>query len=83
MNVLYDYQAFSMQRYGGVSKCFCELIKSLSREIHSQILIEYSNNAHLWDTHLCDNLSRGFDYYSFLPDYSFKGKKDYIHILIN
>lgn len=75
MNVLYDYQAFSMQRYGGVSKCFCELIKSLSREIHSQILIEYSNNAHLWDTHLCDNLSRGFDYYSFLPDYSFKGKK--------
>ena len=26
MKVLYDYQAFTMQYFGGVSKCFCELI---------------------------------------------------------
>ena len=75
MKVLYDYQAFSMQRYGGVSKCFCELIKSLRSEIQYQILIEFSNNAHLWDSHLCNNITRGSDYFSFLPRYSFKGKK--------
>ena len=75
MKVLYDYQAFSMQRYGGVSKCFCELIKSLDGSVNYEILINKSNNTHLRQSNLCNNLDGGFDYYSFLPNISFKGKK--------
>ncbi len=64
-----------MQRYGGVSKCFCELIKSLDESVNYEILINKSNNAHLRQSNLCNNLDGGFDYYSFLPNISFKGKK--------
>jgi len=32
MNIVYDYQAFSMQRYGGISRYFYELISRLCKE---------------------------------------------------
>ena len=28
-HVLYDYQAFQMQRFGGISRYFCEIIRRL------------------------------------------------------
>lgn len=56
MRVLYDHQAFQMQYFGGVSKCFCELISALPREVDARISIVQSNNVHLWESGLVRNL---------------------------
>lgn len=75
MRVLYDYQAFSMQRYGGISKCFCEIMKAFDSDIEYDISIKYSNNIHLRTAGICENVLEGKDYYTFLPSLYFKGKK--------
>lgn len=56
MKILYDHQAFTFQRFGGVSKCFCELITRLPRQAHAEIGIVESNNVHLRQSGLCPNL---------------------------
>ncbi len=47
MRVLYDYQAFQMQKYGGVSRCFMELFNHLPQDIHAEIGIRESDNAYI------------------------------------
>lgn len=49
MKVLYDSQAFTMQKFGGVSKCFCELIAHLPQNVQWEIGIKECNNVHLHD----------------------------------
>ena len=39
MKVLYDHQAFTMQYFGGVSKCFCELISHFPNGVETEISI--------------------------------------------
>lgn len=56
MKVLYDYQAFTMQHFGGVSKCFCELLMHKPKDLDYEIAISQSNNSHLIDSNLVDNL---------------------------
>jgi len=56
MRVLYDHQAFQMQYFGGVSKCFCELIKHLPQEVDATISIVQSDNVHLWESQLVRGL---------------------------
>ncbi len=34
MKILYDHQMFLKQKYGGITKYFCELMKNLPKEIH-------------------------------------------------
>jgi glycosyltransferase involved in cell wall biosynthesis len=49
MKILYDYQIFSMQRYGGISRYFANLhnhFKHLNN-VQTQIGIKYSNNHYL------------------------------------
>lgn len=75
MKVLFDYQAFSMQRYGGVSKCFCELMRAFDSDLEYDVSIKYSNNIHLRTAGICGDVLEGNDYYSFLPGCFFKGKK--------
>ena len=43
MKVLFDYQVFSIQKYGGVSRYFCEIIKTMNYSL--PILV--SNNYYL------------------------------------
>lgn len=57
MKILYDYQAFTMQYFGGVSKCFCELISNLPEDVQTKIAIKQSNNVHLKEYGLVDNLA--------------------------
>lgn len=56
MKVLYDHQAFQMQYFGGVSKCFCELISHLPSGIDAHISIVQSDNSHLWESGLVPHL---------------------------
>lgn len=55
VRVLYDYQAFQMQKYGGVSNCFVQLIKHLPKDIVYQIAIRESKNIHLIESQLLGN----------------------------
>lgn len=76
MKILYDYQAFTMQQFGGVSKCFCELISHLPEDTKWQIGIKQSKNAHLIEKRLVQNMCRPYiDEYNFITKLPFRGKK--------
>lgn len=49
MRILYDYQIFHTQKFGGVSKYFAELIKVFSSDDETEVLIPftYTNNHYL------------------------------------
>lgn len=85
MKVLFDHQAFTMQYFGGVSKCFCELIMHRPVGMDFEISIEQSNNIHLRDSNLLPNLQPvGLDFRSLFPQFNFKGKHwVYSHIISN
>ena len=84
MKVLYDYDAFTYQKFGGVSKSLCELIKRLPDDIDYEIAIATSNNSNLIDSCLVpDLLPYTFDIKGFLPCFDFKGKYQLYHFLSN
>lgn len=56
MKVLYDHQAFTFQKFGGVSKCFCKLIENLPSRVNAKISVIESENVHLLESHLCPNV---------------------------
>ncbi|HEY0433163.1 MAG TPA: glycosyltransferase, partial [Chitinophagaceae bacterium] len=47
MNILYDHQMFSIQRYGGITKYFCEVISRFDDRNHFELALLCSENAHL------------------------------------
>lgn len=48
MTILFDYQAFEMQPFGGVSKSYAKLISHLqSLDVDARLAIKESNNEHL------------------------------------
>lgn len=48
MTILFDYQAFEMQPFGGVSKSYAEIISHLkTMGVDARIAIKESNNEHL------------------------------------
>lgn len=49
MNIFFDYQAFSLQNYGGISRYFCELITGINKTEGNQahLSLLWSNNVHL------------------------------------
>lgn len=49
IRVLYDGQAFDMQTYGGVSRCFAELYRHLPAMVHAQFGIYETDNVYLRD----------------------------------
>lgn len=48
MRVIFDYQCFD-QRFGGISRCFCELCKKMPDGVDASIVVKESNNAYLHD----------------------------------
>lgn len=49
IDVVYDHQVFSWQKFGGVSRYFVELIKHLPDDVHARIDPLLSENAYLSD----------------------------------
>jgi glycosyltransferase involved in cell wall biosynthesis len=47
MKVLFDHQAFDLQRWGGISRYHLELMRGLSREIAVELSLARSLNDHL------------------------------------
>lgn len=82
MKILYDYQAFTIQYFGGVSKCFCELIRNLPQDIDYDIAIKQSNNVHLIDSGIKENLeSVSMDSKIFKKNFNFFGSGHIYKIL--
>ena len=78
MKVLYDHQAFTMQYFGGVSKCFCELISHFPNGVETEISIVQSDNVHLKQSGLCGKLHPvDIDSYKFREQYNFRGAYRY------
>lgn len=74
MKILYDHQAFTMQYFGGVSKCFCELVSHLPKDVSTEIGIVESDNIHLLQSGICRNLrSVRLDWQKFDTKCHFKG----------
>lgn len=74
MKILYDDQAFSFQRFGGVSRCFCELIDHLPADVNYEISIRECNNVHLLSRNIMDiNPASGYDIAEWKKRFSFKG----------
>ncbi len=74
MKVLYDHQAFTIQHFGGVSKCFCELISHLPENVKYNISCAVSNNIHLNASNLIPGLPTSIiDRNIFRAKYPFKG----------
>ncbi len=56
MKVLYDYQTFYIQQFGGVSNCFAHLIENLPAHITPEIAVRESDNIHLLRKRLVEEL---------------------------
>jgi len=52
MKVLYDFQAFDLQRFGGVSNYYVQIIRNLPNDVQYEIAVSESNNMHLRDSGL-------------------------------
>ena len=67
LKILYDHQIFSLQKYGGISRYFCELYSHLLTmdTIHPEISIFYSENTYY---------NKIFHNRQILPEIHFLGK---------
>lgn len=75
MNVLYDYQIFQMQRFGGISKSFCEFISRLPKDIKYEIAVKECNNVYLEGYGLKHDFSAlSYSESDFLSSFNFRGK---------
>jgi len=76
MKVLYDYQIFTSQIYGGVSRYFFELMSNFNndKEIEYLLSLKYSNNYYL------KNLN-GLSNKTFLEHLSFRGKCKLLNLI--
>lgn len=47
MKILYDHQIFTIQKFGGISRYFAQIISHLPDDIDYEIAIKYSDNGYL------------------------------------
>lgn len=72
VRVLYDYQAFQMQKFGGVSRCFVELYKHLPQGVHAHFAVRESDNIYVQEIEGVHPI--GYAYDNFLCKRNFRGK---------
>ncbi len=67
MKILYDHQAFTGQRYGGVARYFHDLMESLSKmDVDIELALQFSNNEYLKNSSI--RIPRQFrDIFGFMP----------------
>ncbi|MEO8764890.1 MAG: glycosyltransferase family 1 protein [Ginsengibacter sp.] len=68
MKILYDYQMFSLQKFGGVTRYFCEIMKNFPPEHQFSLSLLFSENHHLKENR--DVIKK----MNILPGKNFKGK---------
>jgi glycosyltransferase involved in cell wall biosynthesis len=68
MKILYDSQMFLKQKYGGITKYFCELMQNLSDKHSYNLALLFADNQHLKDFKALKKLNIS------LPKEEFRGK---------
>jgi len=70
MNILYDHQIFTSQKYGGISRYFYELLKEFDsmQEVQTTLSLVASNNHYISD-------KKFVNYINFLPNHRLRGKQ--------
>lgn len=82
MHILFDYQAFAIQTYGGISKSFCELISHLPQKVFWNLGVCESSNMHLHASNLIPNLPySSLNKNSFITPRPFRGKQRLYNII--
>jgi glycosyltransferase involved in cell wall biosynthesis len=78
MKILFDYQAFEMQKFGGISRYFYEILCRLNKEPSAswELPVQYSTNEYLKKIPGFENkiIARPDEYKAFLWGKKFKGK---------
>ena len=74
MKILYDHQAFQMQKFGGVSNCFVKLIEKLPVGVKYEIAIKETDNVHLRGSGLVDVGKMKCSPTNFISPAHFKGQ---------
>lgn len=78
MKVLYDHQIFTLQKFGGISRYFVQIINNINRKINLEVSLKYSDNIYIKGYDLFQNISPIFEPYrpidKFLNGINFKGK---------
>lgn len=76
MKVLYDYQIFQIQNFGGISKGLAQCIAHFPKDIEYDIAVKESDNIYLNEYNLNTNHSPiSYQFSNFLQGLSFRGKK--------
>jgi glycosyltransferase involved in cell wall biosynthesis len=75
MKILYDHQIFALQKYGGVSRYFYELIKELNKlqEVDTSTSLIFSDNHYVSSTDIIKHTS-------FFSNSEFKGKERFMNL---
>ena len=72
MNIFYDHQAFTLQKYGGISRYFYQIIKGIDKLNDYQLKTDVS--LLISDNYYISNDNK-FNHIRFFQNYSFRGKK--------
>ena len=72
MKILYDFQTFALQRFGGISRYFFELVSTQTGSFQPHVAVKYHRNIYL--ENYIASLKYPVDYYSMLGKSSFAGK---------
>lgn len=75
LKILFDYQIFGIQAFGGISRYFYEIINLLNNEVPTEITVRYSDNCYLKQKNLGSEVQPQYDPRTrFLSGIEFKGK---------
>lgn len=77
MKILYDHQIFEMQKIGGISRYFCEIIKRLGKSgaITVNLALKYSQNEYIRNSAFDKQAEADpYSYENFLGGREFRGK---------
>lgn len=85
MKILYDHQIFEIQRVGGISRGFAEIISHLPEDVQYEISLKESNNLYLDEYSLKNTSSNivSFNRNDFLRGINFRGKGRLYDFLCN
>lgn len=76
MRIAFDYQIFSLQKYGGISRYFFELMKQFNKmdDVSYHLALKYSNNFYLLNNPELFNVVKDLKTDEFCHGLQFRGK---------
>lgn len=78
--ILFDHQIFTLQEYGGISRCFVELYKNLPKSCQATIAVHESDNVYIREF---DGVKPvGYKYNHFITNKHFFGK-GHLHLWLD